>query len=57
MSYSLEFRCNECGKQKKCVDAEVLNGAIQGIHYIGLERGHLGWGVVRLDCGAFEEKK
>ena len=57
MSYSLNTKCIECKKSDKCVDPQVLSGAIMAIHSIGSERGHLGGGSVDLNCQNFEPKE
>ena len=50
MSYSLEEKCFTCTKKEKCSDGQIIRGAIDTIHQLGEEKGHLGYGVVRLDC-------
>lgn len=55
MSYSLATQCWKCTKFQKCSDLPVLSGAVSGIHAIGKDRGHLGYGTIRLECQAYEE--
>jgi len=64
MSYSLERKCHNCKFHDECTDRSFLNAAIQGIHQVGemsnqeqgkyLRRGHLGAGIITLDCQNFE---
>lgn len=57
MSYSLNMKCFQCKKSWKCVDPQVLGGAIFTIHSIGFEKGHLGGGSIDLNCQNFEPKE
>ena len=53
MSYSLMRDCQNCMKQSKCIDANILEGAVYAIHQAGQEKGHLGRGVISLECQNF----
>ena len=56
MSYSLDSKCGKCEKKDKCLDVHFLEGAINGIHSVWpQEKGHLGSGVIKLECQNFEE--
>jgi len=58
MSYSLSSKCGQCIKEGKCTDKNFIEGAISGIHSVWpSEKGHLGSGIVFLDCQNFEEKE
>lgn len=63
MSYSLDSQCSSCHKQDKCVDQYFVQAAIFGIHSVNgwsckdsalMNRGHLGGGVIKIDCQNFE---
>ncbi len=62
MSYSLEKKCPQCTKVKSCLDAEIIQGAINTIHslnnYVGVStprdfEAHKGSGSVELKCSNF----
>lgn len=50
MSYSVSNKCNECGKNDKCIDAAIISGAVDSIHMLGSEKGHLGAGTITIEC-------
>ncbi len=54
MSYSLRIKCGDCTKKDKCVDRNIISGAISGIHEIGSEKGHLGGGSIEINCSNLE---
>jgi hypothetical protein len=65
MSYSVEKKCEQCDLEDKCVDRFFLEGAVSGIHsstgYSAktkayTNRGHLGAGVIKLDCSNFVQQ-
>lgn len=56
MSYSLLSKCHLCKKEKVCVDYYFIDGARCGIHQAGQERGHLGSGVITIECQNFKIK-
>jgi hypothetical protein len=59
MSYSLEHKCygsQECTHADKCIDRYFIDNAIQNIHVLDRERGHLGAGIVKIECQNFEPK-
>jgi hypothetical protein len=55
MSYCLEEKCWNCKKKDKCNDRHFINNAIQSIHILNQDQGHLGGGIIRLDCSNIEE--
>ena len=64
VSYSLISNCHLCNAEEDCLDATILNGAIQTIHrtdrwkngkIIG-PRVHRGSGLIMLDCANFVER-
>lgn len=57
MSWSVENKCFHCSHYIDCVDATLINSAISDIHYLGAERGHLGGGVMAMDCQNFDRKE
>lgn len=57
MSYSLNTKCNQCKKEKNCLDPVALSGARDMIHEIGYSRGHLGSGAINLECQNFVQKE
>lgn len=62
MSYSFMQKCFECQKggeeyKSECIDKIILQNAINSIHQIGNQRGHLGAGVITLECQYFVEKE
>lgn len=57
MSYGLESKCVNCEKADKCIDLQIVTGAVFTIHSIGNLKGHLGGGVISLNCGGFKAKK
>lgn len=50
MSYSLVCECGSCPKADKCVDSDIVLGAIQTIHCIGQAKGHFGGGSIVVNC-------
>ena len=54
MSYSLDEPCLPCLKRGKCVDRNVIAGAISGIHQMPHGVGHLGSGTVTISCSNLE---
>lgn len=57
MSYNIEQKCFICEKHSKCVDIHFLESALNGIHCVGTEKGHLGSGTIKLECQTFVEKQ
>ena len=58
MSWGINNKCYTCKKyDEKCLDAPIIERAIDVIHLIGFERGHLGAGLIVMECQNFEEKK
>lgn len=57
MSYSTAFPCFDCVKNDKCVDAQIVAGAVSTIHNIGFEKGHLGGGHIEMTCCHKVEKE
>ncbi len=64
MSYSLDKKCSQCVKVGSCLDAEIIQGAINTIHqlnnYVGVSRqrdfmAHKGSGSVEIKCSNFEQ--
>jgi hypothetical protein len=62
MSYSLYKPCNQCAKVGSCLDAEIIQGAINTIHslnnYVGASKprdfeAHKGSGSVEIKCNNF----
>lgn len=62
MSYSLKAECPQCTKAGSCLDAEIIQGAINTIHqinnYVGVSRprdfeAHKGSGSVEIKCSNF----
>lgn len=56
MSYILENNCVACRKSDKCIDNEIISGAIQMIHAIMYDKGHNGAGTVTMECQNFDPK-
>lgn len=58
MSYGLFSKpgCFLCARWEKCVDFTVLSGALNAIHSLKKQKGHLGSGSITLECARFEEK-
>ena len=65
MSYSLDKQCNQCAKVKSCLDAEIIQGAINTIHqlndYVGHQAprdfmAHKGSGSIEIKCSNFEQQ-
>lgn len=50
MSYSFNNECSACTKKDKCTDRASIAGAISGIHQMPFGVGHLGSGIVKLEC-------
>jgi len=57
MSYGLSTPCYDCSKNEKCLDAMMVQGAINTIHQLNTwkdnkqtNRGHLGGGTIDLKC-------
>lgn len=57
MSYALIVKCGTCEKYKNCSDYHIFRGAIDTIHMIGSEKGHLGSGNVTVNCQNHMTKK
>ena len=57
MSYSFYTKCNGCVKKDKCVDRFMIQEAINCIHILGTDKGHLGGGSIELNCQNIEEQK
>jgi hypothetical protein len=62
MSYSLDKPCTQCAKVGDCLDAEIIQGAINTIHqlnnYVCLSKprnfeAHKGSGTVVIKCSNF----
>lgn len=62
MSYSLDKKCNQCTKVSSCLDAEIIQGAINTIHqlnnYISMSKprdfeAHKGGGSIEIKCVNF----
>lgn len=60
MSYTLESKCSDCEKNDKCADGSIIGGAINTIHTAPQGCGdgswHQGFGTIKHECNAFEEK-
>jgi hypothetical protein len=57
MSYSFNADCFMCVKKVKCVDADIIQGAIQSIHQLTPLKGHWGAGMIELHCQQLEMPK
>lgn len=65
MSYSFHHPCytpemerdKNCKFVEKCLDRHFLDNAINSIHLLGQGNGHLGAGIIRLECQNFEPKE
>ena len=57
MSYSLETPCINCDKGDKCTDQASIAGAISGIHQMPYGVGHLGAGIIKLECSNVQKKQ
>ena len=55
MSYSINQKCWKCEKRVRCVDLNIVEGAVQTIHSLDINHGHLGGGVIVLECQNFVE--
>jgi len=65
MSYSLTKLCADCQKELECLDAEIIQGAINTIHslynYCGYNKprafeAHKGGGTIEIKCSLFTKK-
>lgn len=56
MSYSFYNPCTDCKKNVECTDRHVIYGAISAIHSMPYGVGHIGSGIIRLDCAIKEPK-
>ena len=56
MSYTLENKCFECKRSEKCIDNEIISGAIQTIHSVAYGKGHIGAGTITMVCCNFKDK-
>lgn len=50
MSYSVRKKCITCDKKDKCIDRYLIDIAVDGLHFIGMERGHYGAGLIEIEC-------
>lgn len=57
MSYTFNKKCFLCTKKDKCIDFDIIGGAIIAIHSIyPASKGHLGSGSVDLNCDNYVQK-
>jgi hypothetical protein len=64
MSYSLDKKCNRCKNVDSCLDAEIVQGAINTIHQLNnyvsypsrtrVFQAHKGGGTIEIKCSNFQ---
>jgi hypothetical protein len=57
MSYSVKTPCGNCTKIGQCVDGTIISYAVYALHGLGEGKGHLGAGLISIDCCNFEGPK
>ncbi len=60
MSWGLNQPCYKCKREDKCIDAQILEGAIYAIHRCGpypIQKGHYGGGTLEMKCNNLEPKE